>query len=205
MLAEVSFGEWLKRRRNAVGLTQEHLASQINCSTSALRKFESEERRPAAEVVEQLADIFSIPPEERKSFLRFARGDWQAFGRGDTEEAPWRVVNIAQPSSLPTFIASFIGRGKEQEEVILLLRKNRLVTFAGAGGMGKTRLAIQVGHRLLRDYPDGVWFVPLDSLSDPMLVPQTVASVFDVREGADQPVIETLKNVLRRNLTADPR
>lgn len=64
--------------------------------------------------------------------------------------------------------------------------------------MGKTRLAIQVGHRLLRDYPDGVWFVPLDSLSDPLLVPQTVASVFDVREGADQPVIETLKNVLRR-------
>jgi transcriptional regulator with XRE-family HTH domain len=75
MLAEVSFGEWLKRRRSALGLTQEQLALQIHCSISALRKFESEERRPSAEVVEQLADLFSISTQERPSFLRFARGD----------------------------------------------------------------------------------------------------------------------------------
>ncbi len=61
--------------------TQEKLAQQIHCSTSALRKFELEERRPSAEVVEQLAIIFNIPPEERKSFLRFARGDWQAISK----------------------------------------------------------------------------------------------------------------------------
>ncbi len=79
-MAEVSFGEWLKRRRGAEGWTQEQLARKIHCSTSALRKFELEERRPSAEVVEQLANIFNIPQEERKSFLRFTRGDWQAFG-----------------------------------------------------------------------------------------------------------------------------
>ena len=68
-MAEVSFGGWLKRRRGAEGWTQQQLAQKINCSISALRKIESEERRPSAPVVEQLAEIFNIPLEERKSFL----------------------------------------------------------------------------------------------------------------------------------------
>src|SRR4030095_13759078 len=117
MLAEVSFGEWLKRRRSALGLTQEQLALKINCSTSALRKFESEERRPSAEIVEQLADIFNIPQEERQSFLRFARGDWQAISSGETNDAPWRVSPIhiemqVEPSApkqnLPTGTVTFL-------------------------------------------------------------------------------------------------
>jgi predicted ATPase/DNA-binding XRE family transcriptional regulator len=197
-LAEVSFGEWLKRRRSALGLTQEQLARQIHCSTSALRKFESEQRRPSAEVVEQLAEVFKIPPAERTSFRRFARGDWQAFGSAETEDAPWRGSNIQHPSNLPSLITSFIGREKEQFEVIHLLKKNRLVTLAGAGGMGKTRLAIQLGNQLLQDYPHGVWFIPLDSLSDPLLVPQTVASSCGVCEDAGRPIIEILKHVLRQ-------
>jgi len=65
-LAEVSFGDWVKRRRLGLGLTQDQLALQINCSTSALRKFESEERRPSAEMIEKIADIFNIPSEERR-------------------------------------------------------------------------------------------------------------------------------------------
>ena len=109
-LAEVSFGEWLKRRRQVFGLTQEQLALQLHCSTSALRKFESEERRPSAEIVEQLADIFNIPQEERQSFLRYARGDWQAISGSDTEELPWRGSRIAPRSNLPTYTTSFIGR-----------------------------------------------------------------------------------------------
>jgi non-specific serine/threonine protein kinase len=198
-LAEVSFGDWLKRRRMGLGLTRDQLALQIHCSTSALRKFESEERRPSAETIEQLADIFNIPSDERKSFLRFARGDWQAFPGSDTESAPWRSSFIDELSNLPSLFTSFIGREQEQHDVIELLKKNRLVTLAGAGGMGKTRLAIQVGHQLLHDYPHGVWFVPLDSISDPQLVPKTIASVFGIREVVDREVVETLKNVLRLN------
>ena len=196
-MAEVSFGDWLKRRRSALGLTQEQLALQIHCSTSALRKFESEQRRPSAEVVEQLAEIFNISPDERESFLRFARGDWQAFGTSRTEATSWRGSMIDEQSHLPSLITSFIGREKELAEVTHLLKKNRLVTLTGVGGIGKTRLAIQVGSQLLGDYPHGVWFVPLDSLFDPLLVPQTVASVLDIREGADRPIMETLKHVLR--------
>ena len=72
MLAEVSFGEWLKRRRKSVGLTQEQLAQQLNCSTITLRKIESEERRPSAQIVEQLVEVFNVPQTEQTAFLRYA-------------------------------------------------------------------------------------------------------------------------------------
>ena len=70
-MTEKSFGDWLKYQRLGLGLTQDQLAQQINCSTSALRKFKSEERRPSAGTIKCLADIFNIAAEERKSFLRF--------------------------------------------------------------------------------------------------------------------------------------
>ena len=63
--------------------------------------------------------------------------------------------------------------------------------------MGKTRLAIQVGHQLLQAYANGVWFVPLESLFDPLRVPQTVASVFGIQEGYDRQIIDVLIHVLR--------
>ncbi|MEJ2758595.1 MAG: helix-turn-helix domain-containing protein, partial [Anaerolineales bacterium] len=145
-MAEKSFGEWLKHRRGIAGWTQKELAQHIHCSISALRKFESEERRPSAEMVGQIADLFDIPTEERKSFLRFARGDWGAFEGGDPEVEPWRASKVEQKSNLPSLLSSFIGRENEQREVRNLLKQNRLVTLAGGGGMGKTRLAIQVGQ-----------------------------------------------------------
>jgi predicted ATPase len=117
---------------------------------------------------------------------------------GDNKNEPWRKTDIDHQSNLPSSFTSFIGREDEQREVINLPRNYRLVTLAGTGGIGKTRLAIQVGHRLQHDYPQGVWFVPLDSLSDPLLVPQTVASIFGIREGADTQVVETLKSFLHR-------
>jgi predicted ATPase/DNA-binding XRE family transcriptional regulator len=197
-LAEISFGEWLKRRRGVEGWTQKEVAGRIHCSVSALRKYESEERRPSTEMVRQFADLFDIPEEERKSFLCFARGDWVAFAGGDMPELPWRSLKTERQSNLPSLFTSFIGRENEQREVINLLKQNRLVTLAGAGGMGKTRLAIQVGHQLLQDYPDGVWFVPLDSFSNPSRIPQTVASAFGIRESVDAQVSETLKRFLQR-------
>lgn len=100
-MVEVTFGEWLKRRRGAVGITQKQLAQKINCSISAVRKMEAEERRPSPEVVEQLMKIFDISPDERKAFLSFARGDWQAFGRRENKDTPWRVSHSAKISNLP--------------------------------------------------------------------------------------------------------
>lgn len=101
------------------------------------------------------------------------------------------------PHNLPLQLSRFIGREREQKEIIQLISANRLVTLTGTGGIGKTRLAIRVGEELLKDYPDGVWFVPLESLSDPALIPQVIATSFNIRESHDYPTIEILLNVLR--------
>ena len=95
-------------------------------------------------------------------------------------------------TNLPVPITSFIGREKEVEEIIKLLGKNRLVTLTGAGGMGKTRLAIQASEKLVGKFRDGVWWIELVGLNDASLVPQAVAKAVDVRESPNEPVMETL-------------
>jgi len=203
-LAEVSFGEWLKRQRGAQGWTQGQLAHQLNCSTSALRKMEAEDRRPSVQIIQQLAEIFKIPKDEHKLFLHFARGDSQVISGldGETEDMPWRISQIPYRSNLPVSTTSFIGREKEQNQVIGLIVKNRIVTVAGAGGVGKTRLVQQVGQKLRNNYSDGVWFVSLDSISDPTLVASAIAAVLDIREGfSDRPLLERLTYSLRAKTT----
>ena len=99
--------------------------------------------------------------------------------------------------NLPIQLTSFIGREKEIVEVKRELLGDRFVTLTGPGGTGKTRLALQVGAELLELFPDGVWLVELASLSDPMLVPQTVAAVLGIRESAGRPILTLLTDYLR--------
>lgn len=104
---EVSFGEWLKRRRKALGLTQEQFAQQLNCSTITLRKIEAEERRPSSQMVDLLAQVLNVHPDERAAFLKFARGDWRATPTKDTEDAPW--LDVRPGTSNPkTHLATFL-------------------------------------------------------------------------------------------------
>jgi len=98
----------------------------------------------------------------------------------------------ATPNNLALQLTSFVGRKRELDEVRALLRNTRLLTLSGAGGIGKTRLSQQVAAEVLDDFPDGVWFVELAPLSDPLLVPQSVAIVLGVKEEAGRPVIEAL-------------
>ena len=107
----------------------------------------------------------------------------------------------ATPNNLPRQVTSFIGREHELAEVGSLLRKSRLLTLLGAGGLGKTRLSLQVAAEAMDDYPDGVWFVELAPLADARLVPQAVASVLGVKEEAGRPVLEAVvKHVGDRQL-----
>lgn len=195
-LAEVSFGEWLKRRRKGLGLTQQQLAARINYSTVALKKIEAEDRRPSPEVVERLAKVFNIPADEHSKFLRFARGDWHASPSGEIEEAPWRVSYKAPRSNLPASTTSFIGREKEQDEIKNLIAKNRLVTLIGMGGIGKTRLSIQIAFALLSNFPNGIWLVELAPLSDPGLIPQAIVNTLGLIEQADRPPLTILSDFL---------
>jgi len=99
------------------------------------------------------------------------------------------------PNNLPIQLTSFVGREREIASVKHHLAADRLVTLTGAGGAGKTRLALQVAAELLESYQDGVWLVQLESLADPALVPQTVASAVGVRE-EHRPLVETVADFL---------
>ncbi|MFL5805417.1 MAG: ATP-binding protein [Roseiflexaceae bacterium] len=99
--------------------------------------------------------------------------------------------------NLPIALTSFIGRARERAEVQRLLAITRLLTLTGAGGCGKTRLALAVANELVADYPDGVWLVELGALADPTLVPQAVAAVLGVREELQRPLTSALIGVLQ--------
>ena len=107
----------------------------------------------------------------------------------------------ATPNNLPLQITSFIGREHELAEVRRQLRQARLLTLVGIGGLGKSRLSLQVAADALDEYPNGVWFVELAPVTDATLVPQVVASVLGVKEEAGRSVEEALVRFVRdRNL-----
>jgi predicted ATPase/class 3 adenylate cyclase len=107
----------------------------------------------------------------------------------------------ASPNNLPQQVTSFIGREHELTDVKNQLRNTRLLTLLGTGGLGKTRLSLQVAASVLDGYPDGAWLVDLAPMTDESLVPQAVASVLGVKEEAGRPVIEALvKHVKDRQL-----
>jgi predicted ATPase/class 3 adenylate cyclase len=94
---------------------------------------------------------------------------------GAPDEFPPLRTLEATPNNLPTQITSFIGREKDVEEVKQLLRRTRVLTLTGPGGIGKTRLSLQVAADLITDFPGGVYFVPLSALRDPDLIAPAVA------------------------------
>ena len=102
------------------------------------------------------------------------------------------------PHNLPRQLTSFVGRRKEIEDVKRLLSNTtQLLTLTGAGGCGKTRLALQVGGDALAEYADGVWLAELAPLADPPLVPHVVASTMGVREQSGRPLTQTLVDHLK--------
>jgi non-specific serine/threonine protein kinase len=100
-------------------------------------------------------------------------------------------------SNLLVPLTSFIGRDREISEIRRLLPTNRLVTLTGTGGVGKTRLALEIASAVAASYPHGVWMVELAALTDPSLVPQAVASVLGVREEPGRPLPASLTGYLR--------
>jgi predicted ATPase/class 3 adenylate cyclase/Tfp pilus assembly protein PilF len=106
---------------------------------------------------------------------------------------PLRTVG-AHPTNLPAPLTSFVGRQWELAEACRLLRREqvRLLTLTGPGGIGKTRLALQVAAELVEAFPDGVFVVALAPVSDPGLVVPTIAHTLAVREAAGRSLLESL-------------
>lgn len=106
--------------------------------------------------------------------------------------------NTSSAGNLPAQLTSYVGREKEIGEIKELLKSNRLVVLTGAGGSGKTRLALKVGEALLSDYRDGVWLVELANIREPSLVLQAIAGVLNITGRTDLTLSEALKRYLSR-------
>lgn len=191
-----SLGYWLRRRRLALDLTQAELAARVGCSESAIRKIESDERRPSAQVAQQLATVLGIAAKEQALFLQVARGDksperlaaldaptFTPTARSPTLPLPTTappITNSIRPLALrlPSPTTACIGRDGERHEIAQILSQPacRVLTIIGPGGIGKTRLALAVAADQDAAYNGQVYFVGLAALLSPKLLAQTVAS-----------------------------
>jgi len=125
------------------------------------------------------------------------RGDGKGLGMRPSEPSSPRDAACTPPTSLPAPLTSFVGREREVSELRRLLGGARLVTLTGAGGVGKTRLALAIAEELDEGFADGVAFVDLAPISHPEAVASAVARTLGIRDEGDLPLVERLANALR--------
>jgi predicted ATPase len=124
-------------------------------------------------------DLVDLGPRRLRD-LPTAVGVFQVRAAGlRTDFPPLRALD-ASPGNLRAAVTSFIGRESEVAEVQAAVKAHRLVTLTGVGGVGKTRLAVEVAARLADEFPDGVWLFDLAAVADPAVVPDAVAAVLGI-------------------------
>jgi predicted ATPase len=161
-----------------------HLAGERNAALQTYRE--------CVKMCKEHLDV-EPSPDTQKLQAQILKGEIPGIG-----EAYPKPISVGAPRhNLPSALTSFIGRERETLQIQRLLKGTRLLTLTGAGGCGKTRLALQIATSLLERYADGVWLVELASLTDPALVTETVATALGVREAPGCPLIETLSRHLR--------
>ncbi len=124
---------------------------------------------------------------------------WQVAASGLRSAFPPPESSVTRPNNLPNQLTKFLGREPEIATLEAMLAEHRLVTLTGAGGIGKTRLALQVAARALDSFADGVWFVELAPLTDGRLVPDAVATTLGLREVQGRPLLATVLDFLARH------
>jgi len=150
---------------------------------------------------EELSDAVSLRDlgEHRLKDLTQPQRLYQLLIPGLENDFPALKTLEARPTNLPVQPTALIGREQQVREAVTLVRREgiRLVTLTGAGGTGKTRLALQVAAELIADFEDGAFFVDLAAIIDSHLFIATVAQTLSVREQPGQALPETLKDYLR--------
>jgi non-specific serine/threonine protein kinase len=189
----MSFGETLRELRYARRLTQAQLAERAGLSERAISDLERGLKAPQRATVRLLVDALGLTHDTVELFELAARAH---------PHSPKHTLDGDARHNLPATLTSFVGR---EDEIARLQRQLdpsvddapavRLLTLTGAGGCGKTRLAIELARRVAGGFADGMWFVDLSSITDATLVPVVVLTTMGGRESSDQTPLES---VLRR-------
>lgn len=192
--SHLSFGEWLRRRRGSLGLTQAELAQQLGCAPITLRKMEAEERFPSADMAARMADCLQLSVQQTPLFIRFARGELRSGSQLNTPLADHTENFTATAPGVPFLPNATLGR----DDLLLDARRilttggERLLTLVGPPGVGKTRLTLALIHRLHSRFADGAVFVELTSVSQHEHVAKAIADALQISPDANADVETSL-------------
>lgn len=158
-------------------------------------------------ITQEVYDTIKDKPENKLTFKDFGERKmkdillpehvYQIVSDNIPSEFPPLKIQDARQNNLPSSLSEFIGRRKEINEIKQLFPKIRLLSLIGAGGTGKTRLAIQLVSEMIDEFDNGVWIIELSPVTDPELVVKEISSVLNLKEDPGTDLIETLKEFLK--------
>ncbi len=196
------FGLVLRRHRLARGMTQETLAARAGVSKRTVRALERGVHQPYRDTAGRLALALDLTETDRAALLILARVTQPRpasalYGEGDcVQKARPAAKRAPARGNLVSPLDDYIGL-PVIAQAAALLQQGRLVTITGPGGVGKTRLALEVAAGVRGRYGDGVWLLELASLSEPAVLPQALAEMLGILPPADRGLLEALVEALR--------
>lgn len=200
--ASPTLASLIRRHRLTAGLSQEDLSERSGLSVRTISDLERGlHLTPHPETTRMVADGLELSGPERAILIAAARPE---LAPGPPQPP---LSSIAAPvdarAAIPTVPDALIGRDQEIADLVSLLSLGaaRLITLTGPGGVGKTRLALEVARDLASVFAGGSTFVALAQVRDPDLVIPTVAHVLGVRESADQPLLDRVCAALSNRAT----
>jgi predicted ATPase/DNA-binding XRE family transcriptional regulator len=197
----VQFGVLLRAHRIAACQSQEELAERAGLSQRAISDLERGTRRsPYPATVRRLADALDLKEREMAAMVLAARST--AKSSRAAVETPQLIQQRTSSATkkarrehhhnLPIELTTFVGREGELAQIKDVVRRNRLITLTGSGGVGKTRIALRAASESRTNYPDGAWFVDIAPLRDTTLLAHTVSAVLRTLNDRENSVLEAL-------------